>query len=66
MDINDIIMNLINQNPMIANNPQYKEWIQIIQSGDSARGQQLANNLCQTFGMSKDQAIQNARRFFRV
>lgn len=66
MDINNIIMNLINQNPMIANNPQYKEWIQIIQSGDSARGQQLANNLCQTFGMSKDQAIQNARRFFRV
>ena len=66
MNINNLIMNLINNNPMIANNPQYKEWIQIIQSGDSARGQQLANNLCQTFGMSKDQAIQNARRFFRV
>lgn len=59
-----LAMNLINKNPAIQNNPQAKELIGIIQSGDSARGEQIAMNLCNTYGVTKEQAIDQAKRYF--
>lgn len=57
-------LNKISQNPQIANNPRNQELFQIIQSGDEKRGQEVAENLCKTFGVSKDDALENARIFF--
>ena len=52
-DPRQMAMNLISQNPNIANNPNAQELIKVIQNGDSARGQQIADNLCQTYGISR-------------
>jgi hypothetical protein len=57
---------MIRQNPRVANNPQAQEMINVIQSGDDARGQQIANNICQTMGVTQQQAINDARSFFRI
>lgn len=65
-DPRQMAMNLISQNPNIANNPNAQEFIKVIQNGDSARGQQIADNLCQTYGISRDEALKNAKSFFHL
>lgn len=57
-------MSMINRNPAIQNNPQARELISVIQSGDSARGEQIAQNLCNTYGVSKETAIAQAKQYF--
>ena len=47
-DPRQMAMNLISHNPNIANNPNAQEFINVIQNGDSARGQQIADNLAQS------------------
>lgn len=58
------IMNMVRNNPNIANNPQAQEYLNILESGDSAKGEEIANNLCQTYGVSKDEALKQAQSFF--
>lgn len=65
-DLRQIAMNILSQNPNIANNPNAQEFIKVIQNGDSARGQQIADNLCQSFGMTRDEALKNAKLFFHL
>lgn len=57
-------MSMINRNPAIQNNPQARELISVIQSGDSTRGEQIAQNLCNTYGVTKEDAIAQAKRYF--
>lgn len=59
-------MGLINSNPAIANNPRAKELIDVIQRGDSQRGEQIAENLCKTYGVSKEEMLAEARKRFRI
>lgn len=65
-DPRQMAMNLISQNPNIANNPNAQEFIKVIQNGDSERGQQIADNLCRSYGMTRDEALKNAKSFFRL
>ena len=59
-------MNMLQSNPQIRNNPQAQGLMQIIQSGDAAKGQQMAENICKTYGVTPDQALQEARKFFHI
>ena len=60
------IMNLATQ--MIQNNPQINQYpfaqdgINAILSNDSKSGEQLANNILQSLGMTKEQALEIAKR----
>lgn len=65
-NMRDMALNLLMQNPNIANNPNAQEFIQVIQNGDSIKGEQIAQNLCDTYGMSKEDAIRNAKSFFHL
>lgn len=65
-DMRSFALNLFSQSPNIRSNPQMQDMLQVIQSGDSARGQQIAENLCNTYGISKEDAISNARNFFHL
>lgn len=66
MDFRELAINLISQNPRFANNPQAQNYLRVIQSGDAQQGEQIARNLCQTYGMTPDQAVQQARTFFNL
>lgn len=57
-------MNMLSQNPNISQNPQAQNYMNVIRSGDNARGEQIANNLCNSFGISREQALQMAMNFF--
>lgn len=54
-------MTLLSRNPQIANNPTAKNMIEVIQSNDSKRGQEIAENLCSTYGVKKEDAEEGAR-----
>ena len=58
-DPRQMAMNLISQNPNIANNPNAQEFIKVIQNGDSERGQQIADNLCRSYDMTNLMASMN-------
>lgn len=60
----NFVMQKIMNDPRIRQNPQAQQYLQIIQSGDQQKGEEIARNLCQTYGVTPDQAMQQARQFF--
>lgn len=64
--ISSFALNLIRNNPNIANNPNAKELIDVISSGDAKRGQEIANNILKSYGADKDEALAKARSFFGI
>lgn len=60
------IIDRIKANPNIAGNPQALAYIDVLESGDTERGKQLANNLLETYGMTREDALKQAREFFRL
>ena len=66
MNLKDFAVSLIGQNPQVANNPNAQEMIRAIQNGDNVKGEQIARNLCDSYGITPDQAVQQAKRFFNL
>lgn len=66
MNMMQFAMQMIQNNPRIKNNPQAMNMIDVIQRGDSAQGQKIAENLCHTYGMTREQATQQAKQFFKL
>lgn len=62
----DAMLDAIKASPAIANNPQMQSYIEVLESGDSKRGEEIANNLLKTYGMTKEDALAQARAFFRI
>lgn len=60
------LQNAMRQNPNIANNPQAQNFLQILQNSDSQKGQQVAENLLNTYGMTKEQGMNQVRNFFHI
>lgn len=58
------LMAQIQQNPNLANNPQAQSYIQIIQSGNQKKGEEIAQNLLKSYGMTKEQGMAQVKRFF--
>lgn len=56
----------IQNNPQIANNPRNKEMIEAIKNGDDKKGEELARNLCNTYGDTPQGVIDKARKFFNI
>lgn len=55
---------LLKTRPEVAGNPRAQEMLKVIQDGDSAKGEEVASNLLRNYGMTKEQGIEAARRFF--
>lgn len=60
------LQNAMQQNPNIANNPQAQNFLQILRSGDAQKGQQVAENLLKTYGMTKEQGMNQVHNFFHI
>lgn len=66
INIQQFAMNLLQNNPNVAKNPQVQEMLKVIQNGDSQRGQMIAENLCKTYGITKEDALAQAKQFFHI
>lgn len=64
--LKDFALGIIGSNPQIAQNPNAQQMIDVIKRGDVQKGQQIAKNLCDTYGVEPEQAIQQARSFFHM
>ena len=65
-DFKSFAMNLISQNPQIMKNPNAKSMLDVVQNNDQQQGEQIARNLCQSYGITPEQAIQQAKQFFHI
>lgn len=59
-------MNRISSDPNFQRNPQAKAFMDIMQRGDVTQGEQMARNLCQSFGVSEQEAFQQAKSLPRM
>ena len=66
MNFQAMALEMIRRNPQIANNPNAQELLNVIQSGDQKKGEEIAGNLCKTYGVSRDDAVQKAKQFFNI
>lgn len=48
---------LIAKNPNIANNPRAKYALEVIKSGNQEAGEELARNLCSTYGSTQEEGV---------
>lgn len=59
-------LNRLQSNPQFASNPQAQALMNAIQNGDSAKGEEVARNICKTMGMSEEEALKQAKQFFGI
>ena len=57
LNLMQFAMNMLKQNPNVARNPQAQTMLQVLQSGDAQKGQQIAQNLCQTYGITPEEFL---------
>lgn len=50
----------------VANNPQAQEMIRCIQSGDVNKGTEIATNLHNSFGNTREETLDKAKQFFNL
>lgn len=60
-----MIQRAMQSNPQLQQSPQAQAMINAIMSGDKSTGEQLAKNICDTYGVSPEQGVQQAQNFFR-
>lgn len=63
-NMQQLALMMLQKNPAVANNPRAQEYIRVIQSGDSKRGAEIASNLCESYGTTKEEALKSAIKFF--
>lgn len=54
--------NMLQNNPNVQNKAMAKAFMEILQSGDTAKGEQLANNILNTYGLKKEDALKQAQQ----
>lgn len=67
--MNEIIQALIGQieaSPGFAGNQNAREMLECIKNGDSEKGERIAMNLCRTYGVTPEQALQQARSTLHI
>lgn len=62
--MSDIALKQLERRPEVANNPLAREWLDVVKSWDARRGEEIASNLCANSGVTVQQALDEARRFF--
>ncbi len=60
-----VAMQTILNRPDLRNNQIAQQFLNIVNTGDVAQGQQLAQNLCQTYGLNPQDAAQQAQNGLR-
>lgn len=64
---NPMIANMVNKlktDPRYASNPVAQNMLSAIMNGDAKKGEEIARNLCQTYGVTPEVACQQAMSMF--
>lgn len=63
-NLQQFALGLLSRNPNVQRNPQAQAMIQAIQNNDAQLDENIAKNLCQSYGVDPQTAYQDACRFF--
>ena len=63
--ITDMATQMIRNNPQVNQSPFAQAGINAILNNDARAGEQLANNILHSMGMTKEQALEIAKERFR-
>lgn len=69
MNLNNLLGQALEQlknNQNVKSNPMAQGMIDVVESGDAKRGEQMANNLCESMGITKEDALKQAKAFFNI
>lgn len=61
---NNFMLKALMAHPAVRNNPMAQQMMNVIITDDNVTGQQIANNICKSYGMSREQMVQQAMNFF--
>lgn len=64
MNLRDMALSIIGRSPQVAQSPNARHMLGVVQSGDAKEGERIARNLCESYGVTPEQAMEQARRFF--
>ena len=64
-NIYDFAANLVQNNPNIANSPMGKNFIEALRNRDSAKGEEIDNNILKNQGLDRDSAMSDIRQNLR-
>lgn len=63
-DLYSFALNMLNNNPEKANSPLGRQLRAILESRDDAKGQELASNLCHSYGWNEEEMINKGKSQF--
>lgn len=66
MDPRAFAMQMLQKNPNIAKNKKVASMINAIKNNDAAQGEEIANNILKSYGMTKEQALELAHQRFGI
>ncbi len=58
-DLKQFALNMLQNNPAVAASPLGQQAMQIFQNGDTAKGQEMASNILNSYGLTKEQAMKD-------
>lgn len=67
--MNNVMQNLMMaamNNPQVKGSPLAQEGLSAIFNNDNQKGEQLANNILASYGMTREQGVEKARQFFHL
>lgn len=59
-----LLSQLMQNNPNIANNPESQRMLNVLQNGSREEQKQLAEELCKARGVNPEEAFKQAKSFF--
>lgn len=60
------LINAAMNNPNVKQSPFAQEGLGAIFNNDNKKGEELANNILQSYGMTREEGIQRAKEFFNL
>ena len=64
-NIYDFAANIVQNNPNMANSPMGQSFLEALQNRDSAKGEEIANNILNNQGIDRDTAMNDIKQNIR-
>ena len=65
-DAKQFAMNFMSQNKNLPNNPMIKQCTTLIQTANVERGEEMANNIPKSYGITKEERMRMAKQIFHI
>ena len=65
-DLGNFALMLLSKNPQAQKSPLFGQFQEIMRTGNYQLGEQIAMNICNSYRVTKEEAINRARQYFNI